>query len=518
VKNLQINDYRRGVRAGVNLKQTIQRFHMIYGNGHFAQISELNATTLREMKSTLTFLNNMMDCILHLPLPANVETVVKGFRALGTVAGALAFWEWYCNELGYPDYLANSDLIVPLESQVARINGYATKPFITRFEGSDAMHVEILKRDDVGQRIFNLLNSKVNGPLFGEEIPENTDPDPGGISLDAAEGTLLSQIKGLVPLSSSVNYGKTRIEILSPAANSNLTTGNTVQVSVVLKNVANHIYTRVFFNGVDSSNATATLSPQHFNFEVDSLYPGKNQIIAIATYRNMSNGVDYYIDTISVNTQNQYAIQGFRVKNKIMQIKGGDLYMPEYEARHNNEWIPLPASEAISVTVESPQIATYYTGGFRFEALQDGTTPVFFQYGSYRDTALIEAIMPFASFCQNETIAAGNFSDPAIWSAGRVPISCDNLIINHNVQLDTSLQVSAIEIKSGATLNIQVNKTLKLGQPDDDGSTNLLNRGSLTINGGILDIRGRIKAFPGSSFSMPKGSLIINGNPEFDLP
>ncbi|MCU0405150.1 MAG: hypothetical protein MUE99_11445, partial [Chitinophagaceae bacterium] len=102
VKNLQINDYRRGVRAGVNLKQTMKRFHMIYGNGHFAQISEMNATTLREMKSTLIFLNNMMDCILHLPLPENVETVVKGFRALGTVAGALAFWEWYCNELGYP--------------------------------------------------------------------------------------------------------------------------------------------------------------------------------------------------------------------------------------------------------------------------------------------------------------------------------------------------------------------------------------------------------------------------------
>jgi hypothetical protein len=517
VKNLQINDYRRGERAGVNLKQTNQRFHMIYGNGHFAQISEQNATTLREMKSTFTFLNNMMDCILHLPLPENVATVVKGFRALGTVAGALAFWEWYCNELGYPDYLANSDLIVPLESQIARIQGYATKPYITRFEGSNAMHTQILSRDDVGQRIFNLLNIKKSSPLFGDEIPTNNDPDPGGINLNAEGGSILSQIKGLKPLASTTTYNKTRIEITSPVANANLTTGSIVQISVKLKNITNHLYTRVYFNGVDSSNATATLATQHFNFEVDSLYPGKNQIVAIAAYRNPTNEVDYYIDTISVNTQNQYIIQGFRVKNKIMQIKGGELFMPEYEALHNNHWIDMPASDAIQVAIESPQIATYYTGGYRFEVFQDGTTPVFFQFGAFRDTALIEAIMPFVSFCQNATIAAGNLSNPAIWSAGRVPISCDNVIINHAIQVDTSLQVAAIEIKAGATLNVNNTRTLTLGQPHDDGTTNVLNHGSLIINGGHLDIRGRIKAYPGSSFSMPKGTLKINGKPEFDL-
>lgn len=517
VKNLQINDYRRGVRAGVNLKQTNERFHMIYGNGHFAQISEQDATTLREMKSTLTFLNNMLDCVLHLPLPPNVENVVKGFRALGTVAGALAFWEWYCNELDYPDYLANSDLIVPLESQVARIQGYATKSYITRFEGSDAMHTQILSRNDVGQRIFNLLNSKVSSPLFGDEIPANTDPDPGGITQDSEGGSLLSQIKGLQPLSSSTNYNKTRIEITGPVTNSMATTGNNLQISIVLKNISSHIYTRVFFQGVDSSNATATLNPQVFNFQVDSLYSGKNQVIAIAAYRNPSNGVDYYIDTISVNVQHQFAIQGFRVKNKIMQVKGGELYMPEYESLHNNQWIALPASDAIQVTVESPQIATYYTGGYRFQVFQDGTTPVFFQYGAFRDTALIDGIMPFDSFCQNTTIAAGNFSNTAIWSAGRVPNSCDNVIIEHAVQMDTSLQVRAIEIKTGGTLNVNNNRTLTLGQVDDDGSTNLLNRGSLIINGGHLDIRGRIKAYPGSSFSMPKGTLKINGKPEFDL-
>ncbi|TAD92285.1 MAG: hypothetical protein EAY75_02990 [Bacteroidetes bacterium] len=518
VKNLQINDFRRGERAGVNLKQTNQRFHMIYGNGHFAQISEQNATTLREMKSTFTFLNNMLDCILSLPLPTNVETVVKGFRALGTVAGALAFWEWYCNELGFPDYLANSDLIVPLESQIARIQGYATKPYITRFEGSNAMHTQILSRNDVGQRIFNLLNIKASSPLFGDEIPANTDPNPPSIQSNNEGSSQLSKIKGLQPLSSSTNYNKTRIEITSPATNAALTTGNTVQISVVLKNITNHLYTRVYFQGIDSANATATLSPQVFNFALDSLYPGRNQVVAIAAYRNASSGVDYFIDTISVNVQNQFPLQGFRVKDKIMQVRGRELYMPEYEAMHNNKWMALPASDAIQVVVESPQIATYYTGGYRFEALQDGITPVFFQFGSFRDTALIETIMPLASFCQNTTIAAGNLSNPAIWSAGRVPISCDQLIVNHNVQVDTSLQVSAIEIKAGATLNVNNTRTLTLGQLDDDGSTNLLNRGSLIINGGHLNIRGRVKAYPGSSFSLPKGTLRINGKPEFDLP
>lgn len=516
VKNLQINDYRRGLRAGINLKQTNQRFHMVYGVGHPLQISEQNATTLREMKTTFMFINNLMDCLLNLPLPPNVETIVKGFRALGTVAGALAFWEWYCNELGYPDYLANSDLIVPELSQVARIPGYATKKYITRYEEASASHITILKRDDVGDRILSLLNIKLSSPLFGDVIIANTDPDPGGVSSGAQEGQLAA-IKGMAPLSSSTQYGKTRIEIISPAMNTALTTGNNLQISVKLKNITNHLYTRVYFQGIDSANARATLNTQTFPFYVDSLFPGKNLVMAVAAYRNPSNGVDYYIDTVYVSVQNQYPLQGFRVKEDIIQLKGGEYISPSFEAQHNNQWITIVPNNAIQVAIESPQIAAYYPAGLRFEALQDGITPVFFEYGGFRDTALIEAIMPFSSFCSNKTIAAGAFTNPAIWSMGRVPLSCDLLTIEHAVQCDTTLQIAGMEIKTGASVTVNSAKKLTLGQVDDDGRTNLLNRGSLIINGGHIDIRGRIKVYPGSSFNMPGGTLKINGKPEFDL-
>ncbi len=516
VKNLQINDYRRGVRAGVNLPLTVRRFHMIYGVGHPLQISEQNATTLRELKTTFMFMNNMMDCILNLPLPANVETVVKGFRALGTVAGALAFWEWYCNELGYPDYLANSDLIVPLESQVARIPGYATKPFITRYEEASASHITILQRNDVGDRVLSLLNTKTGSELFGDEIPANTDADPGSVTSGTPEGPLAG-LKGMAPLSSTTTYGKGRIEITSPSANAVLTTGNTLQINVKLKNITNHLYTRVYFQGVDSANATATLSSQSFSFYVDSLFPGKNLVMAVAAYRNASNGVDYYIDTVHVQVQNQYPMTGFRVKEDVIQLRGGTYYTPSYEVLHNNQWITIGPNENIQVTVESPQVAAYYPGGLRFEALQDGVTPAFFQFGAFRDTVLIEAIMPFSSFCSNTTIAAGAFTNPAIWSMGRVPLRCDMLTIAHAVQCDSTMEIAGMEIKTGASVTIQSGKTLTLGQVDDDGSTNLLNRGTLLINGGHMDIRGRVKAYPGSQFSMTNGSLKINGKPEYDI-
>lgn len=516
VKNLQINDFRRGTRAGVNLAQTNERFHMIYGNGHPLQISEQNATTLREMKETLMFVNNLLDCILALPLPPQVETVVKGFRALGTVAGAIAFWEWYCNELGYPDYLANSDLIVPLESQIARIETYAIEKFITRYEGSTASHVTILQRNDVGDKILNLLNIKRNSELFGDEIPENDDPNPGGIQLNEVSQTL-SSIKGLTPLSSGTFYNKTRIEIISPLTNTSVTTGNIIPVVIKLKNITNHLYTRVYFQGIDSSNTLATLSNQSFNFYVDSLYPGSNPVIAVAAYRNAQNGVDYYIDTLSVAVQNQYPLQGFRVRDRIMQLKGGEFFFPNYEAQYNNQWIRLPASEVKQVTMEYPDIVAFYPGGFAFRAEKEGISAAFFQYGSFRDTVLFEAIMPAGFFCKNHTIAAGNFSNPAIWSEGRVPLPCDVIAINHAVVVDTTLQVSAIDIKQGASLSILLSKTLTLGQVDDDGSTIIHNKGSLIVNGGMLDVRGRVKSYPGSTFNMPKGSLKINGKPEFDL-
>lgn len=519
VKNLQINDFRRGQRAGINLKENHARHHMIYGNGHPAQISEANATTLRELKSTFDLLNNMMDCILSLPLPPNVENTVKGFRALGTVVGALAFWEWYCAQLGYPDYLANSDLIVPLASQVARIPQPDAKPYITRFEGSSAMHTTILGRDDVGSRILSLLNSKVSSALFNDVLPANTDPDPVSITQNRMElqAILQQSLKAYNPLSTGTFYNKSRIEILQPSAAATLDAGTQLQVQIQLKNGSQHIYTRIHCMGIDSFNTINTVGNRNYTFAVDPSLPGRQTITAIAAYRNAQQGVDYYVDTLSVQVTHPAPLQGFRVVQRQLSIKGGELYSPTYEARYNNQWIPIAPQEDMQVSVENEHVLAYYPAGLRFAGLRDGFTPVLFSYQGFRDTVLAEVTMPQASFCTNHTIASGNLSNPAIWSRGRVPAPCDVLTIQHAVVADSSMPANGIIIAPGASLTIAAGITLTLGQPEDDGSTQLHNKGTLTIQNGHLEVRGHASAFAGSSFSMPKGTLTIRGNPELGL-
>lgn len=516
VKNLQINDYRRGVRAGVNLKETNEKHHMIYGVGHFMQISELNTERLREQRPIIQFTNQILDILIYSPaIPPVIKEGLVAMRGLGTVASAIAFWEWYCNELGFPNYLANSDLIVPELSQVARIQFHLAQEHVTRFTGKDAMHTSILARDDVGDRILDLLNSSIHSNLYANTIPANDDPDPGTIGTYNESGSATTNNIELLE-SGTTNYGKTRIEITSPSSLANLNTGDNVQVNFVLKNISNHLYTRIILQTGDSVNTTKTLNSQSFSFTVDEEMPGTQYVYAIAAYANQNNSVDYYIDTIPVTVTNPNPLQGFRLMDRILEAKGNVPTYPRYQVKYNDNWINLPANAGVAVHIESPDIAEYAPAGFIL-GMKDGFTPAIFQFGGFSDTILIEATKPFGTYCQNKTISNGNFSDPAIWSEGRVPAACDVVTIEHNVTCDTNIHIHTIVIETDKTLTILKDKELKLGNEIDDGSTFLLNFGNLINNGGTIDIKGRAKAYPGSQYQMNGGKLIINGAPEFDI-
>ncbi len=65
------------------------------------------------------------------------------------------------------------------------------------------------------------------------------------------------------------------------------------------------------------------------------------------------------------------------------------------------------------------------------------------------------------------TLKAGNWTDPGVWSCGRVPVSTDTIQINHAVSLPDSYQGRALNVYYGANgrLLINAHSSLQLGLP-----------------------------------------------------
>lgn len=510
VNNLQVTD----ARGGVNLAETRAKFHMITGNINL--LSAYTTTLLAELDPTIEYVNNILKCMLNAPyVPSTIKNgVLRPMLVLGNTARVLTFFEWYSRNLGYPDYLAESDGIVPLASEHARIPLPGAKPYISMFNNSpgssyDASHITILKRKDVGQRVENLLNSKLYSNLFADVVPANTDPEPNPV--------LQPRNAGARPASTLATditfYDTTRIRIDAPAAGIGVFADSTIQIKYRVKDTTNLFYTNVLFQYLDTFSITRTKLQQSIPIKVVPNLPGLQKVWAVAAYLRPDNGMTYYIDSFSVKVNNNAPLQGFRVKEDPVTVNGGENYYPPYEVKYNGNWYSLPSTES-SVTVQfDPVGIVKRVDSLRaFQAVREGFTSAIFAYNGFSDTVLMKAVMPYDSLCVNRSVTSGSFKNPAIWSKGVVPDVCDSVVILHTVALDTSIQVKSINIQPAGILNLtSANITAQLGV-NTWGTSILDNYGSFQVSNGQLNIQGRVQLHTGSRFNMSGGVLKIDGN------
>ncbi|MEO6455059.1 MAG: hypothetical protein ABIN97_13340, partial [Ginsengibacter sp.] len=447
----------------------------------------------------------------------NIKAVVlTPLLGVGTVARGLSFWEWFSKNKGFPNFLSEGDLIVPLASEYARIPLPGAKKYITMYGNSpgsiyDASHVTILARKDVGKRVFDLLNTKLSGPAFGDVIPANNDNEPGPLTARPALQNRPQQVQ-----SDATFYDTAKIRIDFPARGSTIFADSLLNIKFRLKDSTNFAYVHLHFQDSDTFNLNKTRSQQTMPFTIMPEFPGKQTIWATAAYFTPDNSIAYYIDTFNLTVQNKATEQGFRINDSNIVIKGNIPYYPHYQVLYNS-WTNLPNDDSlISVSFEPAGIVKYNDTTNAFTALQDGVTSATVNYKTFSTTVLMETEMPLSSFCINRTMAAGNFKNPAIWSKSVVPDICDSAVIQHAVTLDTSLQLTSIRINAGATLTLNnAAVTVKLGGADD-GKSMIDNYGTLNITHGNVYVHGRVKLNAGSNFNMSGGKLKIDGNTGFN--
>jgi hypothetical protein len=110
---------------------------------------------------------------------------------------------------------------------------------------------------------------------------------------------------------------------------------------------------------IDFFKTINTVGNRNYTFALYLSLPRRQTITAIAAYRNAQQEVAYYVDTLSVQVTHPAPLHG-----------------PTYEARYNNQWIPIAPQEEMQVSIENEQVTVpficmlkaaspYNTGTFR---------------------------------------------------------------------------------------------------------------------------------------------------------
>jgi hypothetical protein len=434
------------------------------------------------------------------------------------------FLNWVNNRRGFYNFLQDSDLIVPINSQTSGqpvnssnvtvfFNTDTLLPIInTPSPGMNAWHSAIPPRFDVGQRVFQLLNTRRSSNLFTDFFPANSNPVQPELLRPATAG----QARPSSVLAVQSFFDTTKIKIDFPARNGTVYSDSSIGIRFRVKDTTRLVYLSVDFQLADSFRVRKTLSQQQISFTVSPSFTGGNVIVAKAVYETADrSGLLYYIDTLTINAVNLAPLQGFRLKSNRALITAGQPYFPQFEARYNNVWVALPNSNPdIVIGIDSPAILSYNATDLLFNGLAEGSAVLKAKFGILEDSALVKVIVPYYNDCVNRTLASGSFKNPATWSKGIVPEICDSVIISggHNISVDTSVTIRALRISSSAVLSINnSSNTLQLGQGDDAFSM-IDNYGTLNISNGNIAVNGKMKHNAASTFTMSNGTVTIDGN------
>jgi pimeloyl-ACP methyl ester carboxylesterase len=437
--------------GGINFAVTEVRNHIITGN---VGLDIDKNPQIIEFKPLVEILSFMADVARNYAITPAEKLFYTMLNAETKLVKAWKFFNYYNVKFGYPDFLKNSDLIVPLKSQLAGQD--ESLPHITNFPNLetfyDASHVHILKRNDVGKKVLNLLNERSESPLFRSVIPANLNPEP-------SSDLLLSNSKiGLTQNSNPIittTFGKSAIEIVSPASGGpNLLADSTLNITINLKDTVGLAYIKIYFQ----NNDTATISRasnQAFSFLVNPEFSDSQNIMAVAVYDKPTQ-IEYHVDTLVKIIQLNGVPDSFRVRVDSFLVPLGQVVYPDFEARYNGKWIRIGNNNpAIGVTFQDTAIlGISFNNGFLGK--KAGLVKAYASYLQFKDTIRFEILPGLFSNNLNVTKASGSFKDSAIWTRGVVPSFLDSVVIEtgHDIVLDTTVIIRKLLIKPGGSIKV----------------------------------------------------------------
>lgn len=377
--------------GGINLAETIVKNHLIAGDLNL--YSNETASNLAEMDKYMDLLHRVLKIMHDVSPPGPVKTTLSGFLNLQKLIAVFTFIEWYSEQKGFPNFLGDGDLIVPLNSQLAGLN--TTSNTVKVFPNSgflNAMHTRITDRSDVGNHVKKLLNSPIESALFADVILSTPNTSVNGAlkTSETHENVLIS------------SYDTTKVKITSPIANSVLFTDSTVNIQFILKDTVGLAYIDIDFQGQTNTSVSRN-SNQTISTQVDPSFIG-SQLVAVTAVYNRDSVTEYHTDSLTVNVQSDGELLDFRVEPKVADIRKNEPFYPQYTIVYSTSIAGLPNNNPdIVVTIADASVVKYDTTLHAFISLLDsGSTYAVVQYKGFVDTVFIYLNTPEISNVQNE--------------------------------------------------------------------------------------------------------------------
>lgn len=448
VKNLQV----KTATGGINLAETKVKNHLITGNVNWT--SNETAQLIIDLEPFLKILDLCLDVARDLAVTPVEKAALNTLYGLNKAARAWSFLEGYSLKMGYPNFLGNGDLVVPMASQLAQQSAGSTHVmnFINQSSFYDASHIHILGRQDVGEWVMKLLNDQIESPLFANVIPANNDPEPNIVPI--ANNKAVGIVQNSSP-AITTTYGKSKIEIVSPTSNGqNLFADSLLGIMINLKDTVGLAYIKVYFQNNDTATISRT-SNQLFSFKIDPAFSDSQTLMAVAVYDKPTK-IEYHVDTIIKVVQMNSLPDSFRLRVDSLVLPAGQTFYPDFEAKFSGKWIRIGNNNpSLGIIIQDTTIAaiTFYKG---LLGKKTGSTRAYITYLQFKDTIGLGITPYLFSNNLNVTKASGSFKDSAIWTRGVVPSFLDSVVIEagHTVTLDTTVIIRKLLIKPGGSIRV----------------------------------------------------------------
>ncbi|MBK7868347.1 MAG: hypothetical protein IPJ75_15935 [Ignavibacteriales bacterium] len=223
------------------------------------------------------------------------------------------------NYLGTPNFILDGDFIVPLSSQLAGLDTSAQN--VSIYSGLYSNHLFVTEDLEVGDRVFQLINSPVSDPLFNNI--------PASVKKNYLKNYL---IQSPVVIISGIDTNK--IKITSPANLTSFSTDSVLVVNLHVKDTSGLKYVVLDFQG-ENYLTTSNSSFISFNVHVNGEFLDTQRIVATAVY-DMVDTTKFLSDTVNINIAINQLIQSFDASSKMCFLLKNQTTYTEYYATYPN--------------------------------------------------------------------------------------------------------------------------------------------------------------------------------------
>ncbi len=370
----------RAVNGGIRFGTTVVKNHMIGG--------DIDRYNLPDAALILAFNGNNSTKALLALFGLTLPGVATGTDAIVNSLNAYISLHY-----GYPNYLSNSDVVVPVSSQFPSLNINSIPEVedintifpATNSYGLNRNHLQITDDNAVGTKVMRLLNSSINSVYFANQIAAN--PNGNGSAIYRAENAAQAS-------DSILNFIDTsHVKIINPLTRTSLYVDSTSDINILIRDTVGLKRIQLFFQG-DHYESSSKVANQTFNVKIQSNAIGYSMLMVKGIYDSLGFTI-CHSDTAVINVVSSDTLKGFYVSQKSQNLNSNQFFLPSYNTVYTTYIGSLNNNiDSLTFSIADTNVVKYVDSVRLFVTKDTGTTHIIFNYKGFTDSAFIYVGFP----------------------------------------------------------------------------------------------------------------------------